>query len=83
MKVVRAREVASVMLASKPLNHKAAHEWYMVAAEYSFSALLPFLSADALLQMMREYTKNVPLAKMYPRQRELFRLMRDQADKRT
>jgi hypothetical protein len=55
----------------------------MIAAEYSFSAIVPVCSGGMLAQLAREYTKNTPAVKMYPRQRELLRLMCGRAEKST
>ena len=68
-------EAADIMLAKKPIENKSPAEWYMVAAEYGFSALVPHLSGAALGSVRDHYASSYPKRMMYPRQRELLKRM--------
>ena len=67
--------VSRIMLAPKPIDEKTQAEWYMVAAEYSFSALIPLLTPGSLHLIRDDYARNTPKRMMYPRQRDLLKLM--------
>lgn len=66
---------ARIMLASKPTNDKSEAEWYMIAAEYSFSALIPVLAPDTLRAIRDDYKSRTPKRMMFPRQLELLKRM--------
>ena len=68
-------EAADIMLSAKPIENKSPAQWYMVAAEYGFSALIPHLSREALRAVRDDYANSYPKRMMYPRQRELLKLM--------
>lgn len=68
-------EAADIMLSAKPIENKSPAEWYMVAAEYGFSALIGHLSRTALQAIRDDYVSRYPKRMMYPRQRELLKLM--------
>jgi hypothetical protein len=63
------------MLTAKSLNSKSQAEWYMVAAEHSFSVLIPLLNPEALQSIRDDYLKNCPKRLMYPRQLALLKQM--------
>lgn len=66
---------ARIMLSPKPVNDKSQAEWYMIAAEYSFEALLPLLAPETLRTIRDGYVRGTPKRMMYPRQRELLNRM--------
>jgi hypothetical protein len=70
-----ALDAAEMMLKVKPINEKSQAEWYMVGAEYSFSALIPLTPPDTLKAIRDAYVRGTPRRMMYPRQRELLKLM--------
>jgi len=67
--------VSKIMLAPKPIDDKTQAEWFMVAAEYSFSALIPLLTPSTLQMIRDDYVRNTPKRMMYPRQRDLLKSM--------
>lgn len=73
---------AKIMLRPKPVDQKTQAEWFMVAAEYSFSALIPYLPADAIAKIRDEYVRDTPKRMMYPRQRDLLKLMESRRSSR-
>ena len=72
-----ALDAARLMLRVKPVNEKSQAEWYMVAGEYSFSALIPLTPKDTLKSIRDAYVRGTPKRMMYPRQRELLKLMEE------
>ena len=66
---------AGIMLRPKPVEGKTQAQWYMVGAEYGFSALIPLIPATTLAAIRDDYLRDNPKRSMYPRQRELLRLM--------
>jgi hypothetical protein len=66
---------AEIMLRVKPVNEKSQAEWYMVAAEYSFSELVPLTPTDTLKAIRDAYVRGTPKRMMYPRQRDLLKRM--------
>jgi hypothetical protein len=66
---------AEIMLRVKPVNEKSQAEWYMVAAEYSFSELVPLTPPDTLKAIRDAYVRGTPRRMMYPRQRDLLKRM--------
>lgn len=70
-----ALDAARIMLASKPVNEKSQAEWYMVAAEFSFEALIPLIAPDTLKAIRDGYVRGTPKRVMFPRQRDLLKRM--------
>ena len=66
---------AKFMLAPKPIENKTPAEWYMVAAEFGYAALIPFASKEALQKIRDDYARSYPRRMTYPRQRELLKRM--------
>lgn len=66
---------AGIMLRPKPVEGKTQAQWYMVGAEYGFAALIPHIPAKTLAAIRDDYLRDNPKRSMYPRQRELLRLM--------
>ncbi len=71
-----ARTAAGIMLTAKPANTKSRAEWYMVAAEYAFAVLIPYIPPETLNEIRADYMRDNPERRMYPRQRELLRMMK-------
>jgi hypothetical protein len=70
-----ARDAAGLMLRVKPVNEKSQAEWYMVAAEYSFTELVPLTPPETLRAIRDAYVRGTPRRMMYPRQRDLLKRM--------
>lgn len=70
-----ALDAAGLMLRVKPVNEKSQAEWYMVAAEYSFSELVPLTPQETLKAIRDAYVRGTPKRMMYPRQRDLLKRM--------
>jgi len=66
---------AKIVLVAKPINKKSQAEWYMIAAEHSFSALIPLLKLETLQSIRDDYLKSYPKRTMYPRQLALLKQM--------